>query len=152
MYQKCLCYTDFVISKEDSELSSLTEKLVRFDVRFRVRNPKLSSKTICVSLHIGLEAQLTYRPKRPSYPILKRAVYYVARDLSSQLITVTTMTDYSKLEKCYSIWICTKDIPKKQQNTMTEYSFMRVGDFAFGGNKSSGKRTGDEIKRGANLI
>ena len=117
--------SDPKISKEDSELSSLTEKLVRFDVRFRVRNPKLSSKTICVSLHIGLEAQLTYRPKRPSYPILKRAVYYVARDLSSQLSTVTTMTDYSKLEKCYSIWICTKDIPKKLQNTMTEYSFMR---------------------------
>ena len=32
--------SDPKISKEDSELSSLTEKLVRFDVRFRVRNPK----------------------------------------------------------------------------------------------------------------
>lgn len=68
---------------------------------------------------------MTYRPKRPSYPVLKRAVYYAARDLSSQLGTVTNTTDYSKLEKCYSIWICTKDIPKKLQNTMTEYSFTR---------------------------
>ncbi len=111
------------ISRDDSELSSLLEKLVRFDLRFRVKNPKLSSRTLCVNLHIDFEAQLTYRPKSPSYPVLKRAVYYVARDLSSQLSAVTNTTDYSKLEKCYSIWICTEDIPKKLQNTMTEYSF-----------------------------
>ena len=61
----------------------------------------------------------------PSYPILKRAVYYVARDLSSQLSTITQTTDYSKLEKCYSIWICAEDVPKKLQNTLTEYSFSK---------------------------
>ena len=116
---------DAKISRDDSELSSLLEKMVRFDLRFRVRNPKLSSETIRVNLHIDFEAQLTYRPKKPSYPILKRAVYYVARDLSSQLSLVTSTTDYSRLEKCYSIWICTKDIPKKLQNTMTEYSFSK---------------------------
>ena len=113
------------ISTDNNELSSLMEKLVRFDLRFRVRNPRLSSKTLRVNLHIDFEAQLTYRPKKPSYPILKRAIYYVARDLSSQLSVVTNTTDYSKLEKCYSIWICTKDIPKRLQNTMTEYSFTR---------------------------
>ena len=80
----------------------------------------MSNKEIIVPL-----LQLTYRPKKPSYPILKRALYYVARDLSSQLSVVTNTTDYSKLEKCYSIWICTKDIPKRLQNTMTEYSFTR---------------------------
>lgn len=116
---------DAKISRDDSELSSLLEKLVRFDLRFRVRNPKLSSETIRVNLHIDFEAQLTYRPKKPSYPIIKRAVYYVARDFCSQLSVVTGTTDYSKLEKSYSIWICTKDIPKKLQNTMTEYSFTR---------------------------
>ena len=49
----------------------------------------------------------------------------MARDLSSQLSTITQTTGYSKLEKCYSIWICAEDVPKKLQNTLTEYSFSK---------------------------
>ncbi len=48
-----------------------------------------------------------------------------SQDLSSQLSTITQTTDYSKLEKCYSIWICAEDVPKKLQNTLTEYSFSK---------------------------
>ncbi len=116
---------DLRLTKEDSELSSLVEKLVRFDIRFKIINPKLSTEKIRVNLHIDMEAQKSYRPSNPSYPILKRAVYYVARDLSSQLSMITQTTDYSKLEKCYSIWICAEDVPKKLQNTLTEYSFSK---------------------------
>ena len=120
---------DLRLTKEDSELSSLVEKLVRFDIRFKIINPKLSTERIRVNLYIDMEAQKSYRPSNPSYPILKRAVYYVARDLSSQLSTITQTTDYSKLEKCYSIWICAEDVPKKLQNTLqntlTEYSFSK---------------------------
>ena len=112
-------------SQEESELSSLVEKLVRFDIRFKIKNPQLSTEKIRVNLHIDMEAQRSYRPSNPSYPVLKRAVYYVARDLSAQLSNITQVTDYSKLEKCYSIWICTEDIPKKLQNTLTEYSLSK---------------------------
>ena len=45
--------------------------------------------------------------------------------LQAQLSTITQTTDYSKLEKCYSIWICAEDVPKKLQNTLTEYSFSK---------------------------
>ena len=116
---------DLRLTKEDSELSSFMEKLVRFDIRFKIINPKLSTEKIRVNLHIDMEAQKSYRPSNPSYPILKRAVYYVARDLSSQLSMITQTTDYSKLEKCYSIWICAENVPKKLQNTLTEYSFSK---------------------------
>ena len=112
-------------TQEESELSSVTEKLIRFDIRFKARNPKLSTEKLKVSLHIDLEAQRSYRPKNPSYPVIKRAVYYVARDLSSQLGSITGTTDYSRLEKCYSIWICTEDVPKALQNTMTEYALRK---------------------------
>ena len=98
------------LTKEDSELSSLVEKLVRFDIRFKIINPKLSTGKIRVNLHIDMKAQKSCRPSNPSYPILKRAVQ---------------TTDYSKLEKCYSIWICAEDVPKKLQNTLTEYSFSK---------------------------
>ena len=113
------------LAKEDSELSSLMEKLLRFDIRFRIVNPRLSTEKMRVNLHIDLEAQKSYRPSNPSYPIIKRAVYYVTRDLSSQLSVITQTTDYSKLEKCYSIWICAEDVPKKLQNTLAEYSFSK---------------------------
>jgi glycosyltransferase involved in cell wall biosynthesis len=116
---------DLRLAKEESELSSLVEKLVRFDIRFKIKNPQLSTEKIRVNLHIDMEAQRSYRPSNPSYPVLKRAVYYVARDLSAQLSNITQVTDYSKLEKCYSIWICTEDIPKKLQNTLTEYSLSK---------------------------
>ena len=116
---------DLRLHKEESELSSVTEKLIRFDIRFRARNPKLSAEKLKVSLHVDLEAQRSYRPKNPSYPVIKRAVYYVAMDLSSQLGCIIGTTDYSKLEKCYSIWICTEDIPKALQNTMTEYALRK---------------------------
>ena len=116
---------DLRLTKEDSELSSVVEKLVRFDIRFKIMNPRLSTEKIRVNLHIDMEAQKSYRPSNPSYPILKRAVYYVARDLSAQLSILTQTTDYSKLEKCYSIWICAEDVPKKLQNTLTEYSFSK---------------------------
>lgn len=117
--------SDLKLFQEDGELLSLVEKLIRFDVRFRIRNPKASKGNMNVNLHIDMEAQRSYRPSNPSYPIQKRAVYYVARDLSSQLSTITEKTDYSKLEKCYSIWICAEDVPKKLQNTLTEYSFSK---------------------------
>jgi len=85
------------------------EKLVRFDIRFKIINPKLSTEKIRVNLHIDMEAQKSYRPSNPSYPILKRAVYYVARDLSSTtiylwLISLTASKELSilllKLLKC----------------------------------------------------
>ena len=74
-----------------------------------------------VNLHIDLEGQKSYTQKNPTYPIIKRGLYYVARDLSSQLGVATGKTNYADLEKCYSIWICLEDIPVRLRNTMTEY-------------------------------
>ncbi|MBQ4068665.1 MAG: hypothetical protein IJC76_05390 [Lachnospiraceae bacterium] len=64
-------------------------------------------------LHIYFEIQNDYKPSNPSYPITKRAVYYAARELCSQLKVVTHNTNYAKLEKVYSIWICNENIPSK---------------------------------------
>lgn len=116
---------EYQILGDATELSGIKDKLIRYDSKFRIRNPKLSIKNMRVNLHIDLEGQKSYRPKNPSYPIIKRALYYVARDLSSQLGTVVGKTDYSKLEKCYSIWICIEDVPGILQNTMTEYTIKK---------------------------
>lgn len=106
------------IKGEDTELSSIEEKVIRYDLHFKARNPKLSTN-ISVYLHFDVEMQNDYRP---GYPIPKRGIYYAAREISEQLGILTETTDYSNVEKVYCIWICNnKKMPKKLQNTVSEY-------------------------------
>lgn len=108
-----------------TELSSVSEKLIMYDVHFEAVNPKLSSRRITILLHIDLEVQNDYRPSNPSYPIIKRGIYYGTREISQQLGTLTDTTDYSKIQKVYSIWICNQNIPRRLRNTITEYSITK---------------------------
>ena len=100
------------------EFAVLNEKVSKFDIRLKAKNPKLSKEKIVIKLHIDVEPQKTYRP---GYPIEKRGMYYLSRELSSQLSLVTDSTDYGELEKCYSIWICLDDIPQDEQNSVSFY-------------------------------
>lgn len=111
----------------NTELSAIREKTIFFDVHFKAINPKLSNEIITINLHIDIESQNEYFP---GYPIIKRAWYYAARDLASQLSVLTEETDYAKLEKCYSIWICNHDVPKNLQNTISRYRIKREDIFA----------------------
>lgn len=104
--------TNTRIIGDDKEYGALNEKLALFDTKFRVVNPELSGGEVIVNLHVDVEAQKTYRP---GYPIEKRGIYYLARELSAQLSLVTEHTDYGELEKCYSIWICRDNVPKEEQ-------------------------------------
>ena len=104
--------TNTRIHGDDKELAALNEKVSLFDTKFQAVNPELSNEKITVNLHIDLEPQKTYRP---GYPIEKRGMYYLARELGSQLTLVTDTTDYGSLEKCYSIWVCRDDVPKKEK-------------------------------------
>ena len=106
--------------KLELEQTSVSDKLIVYDVHFKIINPALSSEEILVYLYVDMEVQGESHESTLGYPLLKRAMYYVARELSGQLGILTNETDYSKLQKCYSIWIC-DGVPKDQQNTMTRY-------------------------------
>jgi len=110
-----------------TEFSSITEKIIRYDVHLKAKNPKLSNDTehILVMIYVDFEVQNNYKPSNPSYPVIKRAIYYASRDISAQLGTITGTIDYSRLEKIYSIWVCNENIPKKLQNTMTRYTIQK---------------------------
>lgn len=110
------------VEGQQTELYSVSEKLIRYDIHFKSINPVLTNEKICVHLHIDLEVQNNYKP---SYSIIKRALYYAVRELSAQLGTLTKITDYSALEKVYSIWICNENIPKELQDTATGYSIRK---------------------------
>ena len=110
--------TNTLIQGDAAEFIQLNEKTSQFDLAFRAKNPRLSTEDMLVSLHVDIEPQKSYRP---GYPVEKRGIYYLARSLSSQLSLVTETTDYGKLEKCYSIWICRDDIPKEARYSISFY-------------------------------
>ncbi|MBD5504478.1 MAG: hypothetical protein HDR09_12310 [Lachnospiraceae bacterium] len=110
--------TNTQVRGDNPEFVQLNEKTSNFDIIFHAKNPRLSNGKVIVNLHIDVEPQKTYRP---GYPVEKRGIYYLARSLSSQLSLVTEKTDYNRLEKCYSIWICRDDIPAGEQYSVSFY-------------------------------
>ena len=103
----------------------MTEKRVYFDIHFTAKNPVLSTGDILIRLHIDFEVQNQYSQSKLKYPLIKRGIYYAVRELSSQLNVVTSETNYDKLEKVYSIWICNEDVPEDLRNTITRYRIIR---------------------------
>ena len=96
---------------------SQNEGTVYYDVRFNAIAPS-TEELENIRLIINAEAQNRFKLK---YPLTKRAVYYGSRLISAQHGTVFTKSDYQKLRKVYSIWICVNPA-KKFRNTITRYS------------------------------
>ena len=96
---------------------SQNEGTVYYDVRFNAIAPSTEEHGN-IRLIINAETQNRFKPK---YPLIKRAVYYGSRLISAQHGTVFTKSDYQKLRKVYSIWICVNPA-KRFRNTITRYS------------------------------
>lgn len=114
------------VGQLQTEMNSTSDKLIRYDTHFKSVNPMLSNESLCIHLHIDLEVQNNYRPASPSYPVIKRGIYYAAREISYQLGTLTDQTNYGDIQKAYSIWICNERIPARLQNTVTMYSIKKT--------------------------
>ncbi len=103
-----------IIHGMDTEDKSVHEGIITYDIRFRAIVPDSGER---IALIINIEAQNDFYP---GYPLIKRAVYYCSRMISSQKGTEFTGDDYGKIKKVYSIWICMNP-PKSRQNTITRY-------------------------------
>ena len=99
----------------NSESSSINEGTVHFDVKFRANLPKENGKSI--SLMINLEMQ---KKDNPGYAVATRGIYYSARMISEQYGTVFRESEYHKIQKAYSIWICPEPT-KKRKNSIIKY-------------------------------
>ncbi len=83
---------------------SVGEGLVRFDVRVRVRAPGTDDGSgMPRLLELDLEPQ---GRTRPGYPLLCRALYYCGRMISQQGGGVVAHSDYGRLRKVVSVWVC----------------------------------------------
>ena len=110
-----------VITGSNNEDSTLTEGTVRYDVRFDAIAPTAANDAASqdvIRLIINVEAQTAFNP---GYPLTKRAIYYCSRMISAQHGPIFKKSEYGKIRKVYSIWVCTK--PSDEfQNTLTRYS------------------------------
>ena len=101
----------------NTEDTTVTEGMVRYDIRFKALLPKDPERFYLI---LNIEAQ---NEQQTWYPLLKRAVYYGSRLISSQYGTVFSGMDYGAVKKVYSIWICTKSA-KKYRNSMNRYEMV----------------------------
>ena len=116
-------YKDVRIEQIDTDMKSVTDKLVLYDIHFKAALPKDKRTKLNFRLYIDFEPQGKYYLP---YPLIKRAMYYVARGLSSQLGELTEETDYGQLQKAYSIWVCyDPQMPNGIKNTVSQYKISK---------------------------
>lgn len=98
------------------ESVSVDEGKRSFDLKLKVKLPTNNEEA---QLIINLESQNDYYP---GYTLEKRGIYYLSRLISSQYNVEFTKSEFDKLKKVYSIWIC-NHAPQDRVNTITEYRF-----------------------------
>ena len=104
------------IKGKHTESNSPLEGLITFDIIFDAIAPTTGEP---IKLIINIEPQKT--TTSIDYKLMKRAVYYVARLISSQKEKDFHGDDYNGLKKVYSIWI-TMDVQNYRANSIQEYS------------------------------
>ncbi len=108
----------------NTEDSSINEGVVRYDIKYRSLIPNTEE---IAHLIINIEPQSSANTLK--YPIMKRAVYYASRLISSQKGTEFIGSDYGKIKKIYSIWIFTSLV---KENAINKYC---ISENAILGNK-----------------
>lgn len=94
--------------------TSPTEGDAYFDIYFNAIVPGTDE---VIQLIINVEAQADFYP---GYPLPKRGIFYCGRMISAQCGTVFEDSEYGRLRKVYSIWVCMNP-PKKWENTINCY-------------------------------
>ena len=108
------------------EDSTIREQTNIYDIRFYATAP---GEDGLIEILINLEIQNDYHA---GYPLIKRALYYCCRMISSQYGKEFVHQDYGNIKKVYSIWL-TLEPPKSRQNTITRYVVREeniIGDVA----------------------
>ena len=117
MWLICFAIKDIITVECDLK----TDIKIQYDVRFDAIAPATANDAAqqdVIRLIINVEAQTAFNP---GYPLTKRAIYYCSRMISAQHGPIFTNSEYGKIRKVYSIWVCTHPT-KEFQNTLVRYS------------------------------
>lgn len=91
------------ISGDRNEDGAPKEGYITYDILFHARAPETG---LPITLIINVEAQRTQKESTLKYHLMKRAVFYACRLISSQKEREFEGKDYNSIKKIYSIWIC----------------------------------------------
>lgn len=105
-----------IMQELSNESQMLTEDTVVYDVCFRAIAPKTGTKQ-WIDFIIHVEAQKDFVP---GYALLSKAVYDCSCLISAQDESVFCGTDYDKIRKAYSIWVCLNP-SKEWKNCVNRY-------------------------------
>ena len=89
------------IENVQTENSVPNEGYISFDIRFSIHYKKKAIKII-----INIEAQKSTDPVKLGYHLENRIIFYLSRLISSQKQREFFHSEYDKIKKVYSIWIC----------------------------------------------
>ena len=103
------------IKGKNAESKSPTEGFVTFDIIF---DAILPTDNEVAKFIVNGEPQKT--TKNLHYKLMKRAVYYATRLISSQKEKEFHGDDYDKIKKIFSIWVC-MDVQNYRANSIQEY-------------------------------
>ena len=98
----------------------MSEGVTTFDIRFQAVTPGVDPLTLI----INVEAQ---QSSDVSYPMIKRALYYGSRLISSQNGVEFDHSHYEKIRKVYSIWLC-MDTPQGKSG-ITRYVTQEITEY-----------------------
>ena len=90
-----------------------------YDLRFRIQAPEPDGRK--AELLVNLEGQKKFWMK---YRIITRGIFYAAKMLAEQYGRYFSHSNYQKLRKVYSIWIC-MNAPNYVGNAMVEYKISK---------------------------
>ena len=89
-----------LVQNVDTETASMTDGTRRFDLRFPVMVPSDNSE---YEMIINIEAQKAFVSEKYVH---KRAEYYTSRLISGQYGKKFTESDFDKIKRVRSVWIC----------------------------------------------
>ena len=96
-----------------TEQNASGEGWITYDVLFYARIPGTDQR---VRFIINIEAQRN----DPNYKLMKRAIFYASRLISSQKEREFTGQDYDNICKVYTIWLCFY-LPEGEQSSINRY-------------------------------
>ena len=100
-----------------NENTIMGEGRITYDIRFVALVPGTDEM---IQLIINVEAQGKFNT---GYPMIKRAIFHYSRMISAQYGTEFIHSEYQKIKKVYSIFVCMTP-PQKRQNSITRYRLM----------------------------
>lgn len=110
---------DFMVGR--SEVSTEPgEGSTIYDLRFQIQTPEPEGRRS--ELLVNLEAQKKFWMQ---YRIVTRGIFYAAKMITEQYGRYFSNSNYQKLRKVYSIWICMNS-PNYVGNAMVEYKICKT--------------------------